>query len=220
MVSSFIINLKQDVVGVDNSSIVPLHKNTEEKTAVLPDSDFEDFTVFIEESDRNVYIQPGVLEESSEDDIVESVVDETENFKSYDYESEELAVVDEETDYVAEEVEIGEFVEKVEAVEEISEVSDPVVNEVIHTPEWSGMNSDIMIIVGSFKAKDNASTLLNELRAKGYQTDTMSGPNGYTRVGVKFNTDHTNISTALRDVRSNVVKDAWLLSSEDYLILK
>ncbi len=198
MISSFIINLKQEVVPVDNSAIVPLNnKPAEEKVGqALAAADFVDLSSQIEAKERIVYVKKEV-------EAVETI-------------TEELAFVEEIEGSITEVESIDEVVEMEEEnleesfVADVSPVTTPV-TKTISTPEWSGMSSDIMIIVGSFRTKDNASTLLGELKAKGYQTDTISGPNGYTRVGVKFNTDQTNISAALNDVRTNVVKDAWLL---------
>lgn len=97
-----------------------------------------------------------------------------------------------------------------EHVMEIAETTDLV--EVISPAATSAdIANKFHVIVGSFKDDRRMQREISNMTSKGFTTETIAGPNGFTRVGIVFDGDQQTKSAALASIRSSVNPEAWII---------
>ncbi len=112
-------------------------------------------------------------------------------------------------DYTLVEEEVEEIVEYSEIKEEKKAVAPIYKNQNNYNPKV--MNGDFFIIVGSFSDSYNADKHAVSLERKGFNSVTLPGPSGFTRVGISFVYSDNSPSKALSQVRKEVNNQAWIL---------
>ena len=87
-------------------------------------------------------------------------------------------------------------------------ISTEVAETVIET---SVSPSTYHIIVGSFLDKTRMNREIANMQSKGFTVQTLEGPKGYTRVALVFDTTLASKAQKLKDIRTNINPDAWML---------
>lgn len=99
------------------------------------------------------------------------------------------------------------------------EVKTPVVTETIEAPAENAEVEEVVldkgfyIIVGSFKAAENAETYIAELNAKGYDAYLADGDKRFFRVAIGQYSTHESAAQALSSVKQNLQPQSWIYSN-------
>jgi nucleoid DNA-binding protein len=97
-----------------------------------------------------------------------------------------------------------------EEVIEIIEEAEPVTTKVAEAPTTTNLKT-VRIIVGSFGEVGNATKYSSELNQKGYKTEVLPGPNGFSRVCIYEQVEKSQEFATVNKIRESVNPNAWLL---------
>jgi nucleoid DNA-binding protein len=97
-----------------------------------------------------------------------------------------------------------------EEVSEIVEEAEPVTTKIAEEPNSTNLKT-VRVIVGSFGEVGNAAKYSSELTQKGYKTEILPGPNGFSRVCIYEQVEKNQEFATVNKIRESVNPNAWLL---------
>lgn len=116
---------------------------------------------------------------------------------------------------IVEEVEEDTVIENVAEkapIKNIAEEAKPVTTKVVEKPATTSVkDGTLRIIVGSFGEPSNAIKYAAELNARGYKSEVLPGPSGFSRVCIYEEAARNYEYVVVQKIRDSVNPNAWLL---------